>query len=383
MEFDREVLISGAGITRFGYYPDKPSFELAAEAILNSLDDAEMEWKDVQAAFCGSVYQGTGSGHQVIKEVGLTGIPIINIENACSSGASAFRLAYQAVATGMYDVVLALGFEKMPKGAIPSTAFRSWQLEMGFNVQPANYSLETLEYMQKYGATEEDFALVTVQERKNGSLNPNARMQKAVTVEEVLNSRLIADPLRLLHCCPLGDGAAGLILCSKDKVKAKSKAVSIECSVLTSGVYGEECYQNGSLGSVRFPFKESMVEMSAHQAWKASGYGPEDMDVIQVYDSMAPAFLKDIEELGFCPKGEAPRLLREGYFALDGKLPTNTDGGLISKGHPLGATGVAQIYEVVNQLRGTAGARQVKGAQLGLCHAMGAGPNSAVTILKK
>jgi acetyl-CoA acetyltransferase len=223
----REVVVAGIGTTQWGYYPEKESFDLAAEAILKVLEDAGMEWKDIQAAYAGSVYQGTGSGHQAIREIGLTGIPIVNIENACSSGASAFRLAYQAVETGIYDVVLVIGFEKMPKGAIPSTAFRPWQLKMGFNVQPANYALETLEYMQKYGATEEDFALVTVQERKNGVLNPNARFQEAVTLEEVLNSRMIASPLRLLHCCPLADGATAFVLSTREKAKAKSKAVTI------------------------------------------------------------------------------------------------------------------------------------------------------------
>lgn len=380
---NREVWIAGAGITKFGYYPEKDSYAIGAEAILNILSDSEMEWKDVQAVYCGSVYQGTGSGHQVIQEVGLNGVPIINVENACSSGASAFRLAYQAVATGIYDVVLAFGYEKMPKGPIPSTAFRPWQLEMGFNVQPANYALETIEYMQKYGATEEDFARVCVKNRKNGALNPNARFQKSVTIEEVMDSRVIATPLRLFNCCPMADGAAGFILSSKEKVKNKRKGFLVASSVLTSGVYGEEMYQCGIVSSVKYPAVEGIVEKSSREAYEAAGYGPEDMDLIQAYDSMSPGELWDIEKLGICPKGEAPRLLLEGVFDINGKIPVNTDGGLISRGHPLGATGCAQIYEIVLQLRGEAGARQVEGAKIGLSHAMGAGPNSAVTIIKK
>ncbi len=379
----REVVVAGIGTTKWGYYPDKASYELAADAIITALKDAEMGWNEIGAAFCGSVYQGTGSGHQGIMDVGLTGIPIVNVENACSSGASAFRLAYQMVAAGLYDVAIAVGFEKMPRGPIPSTAFRPWQLQMGFNVQPANYAMETLLYMEEYGATEEDLALVSVKNRKNGALNPNARFQKPVTVEEVMNSRLIADPLRLYHCCPLADGANAFILCVPEKLRVKSKAVTVACSVLTSGVYGEMGYQHGSTGSFKFPPKESIVELSARQAYELAGYGPADMDVVQAYDSMAPGELWDIEELGFCPKGDAPRLLREGVFNLDGQIPVNTDGGLISRGHPLGATGGGQIYEVVMQLRGHAGARQVKEAKIGLAHAMGAGPNSAITILKK
>lgn len=380
---NREVWIAGMGTTKWGYYPDQDSYEFGAKAIIDTLSDSGIDWKEVQAIFCGSVYQGTGSGHQVIREVGLTGAPILNIENACSSGASAFRLAHQAVSSGQYDVVLAFGFEKMPKGAIPSTAFRPWQLEMGFNVQPANYALETVEYMERYGATVEDFARVSVKNRKNGALNPNARFQKEVTLEEVLHSRMIATPLRLLNCCPLADGATAFILCTKGKIKDKRKAVEVVSSVLVSGVYGEEMYQSGLVSSVKFYPNEGIVEKSAREAFEQSGYGPEDMDVVQVYDSVTPGELWDLEKLGFCPRGEAPKLLREGVFDMNGRLPVNTDGGLTSRGHPLGATGCGQIYEIALQLRGGAGSRQVEGAKIGLCHAMGAGPNSSVTVLKK
>lgn len=210
----RDVAIAGVGLTRFDVYDGekgqayKEGYELGMEAVLHALDAANMEWKDVQAAFCGSVYQNTGSGHQAIDQIGMTGIPIVNVENACSSGASAFRLAYQSVATGLYDVVLAFGYEKMPRGFIRSTAWPVWQRQMGFNVQPANYAKETVRYMEETGATEVDFARVTVKNRKNGVLNPYARFQKEVTLEEVLSSRIVAKPLRLLNCCPLADGGA-------------------------------------------------------------------------------------------------------------------------------------------------------------------------------
>ncbi|RJQ28173.1 MAG: thiolase family protein [Peptococcaceae bacterium] len=379
----REVVIAGAGITKWGFYENAEWYDFGSEAILAALNDAGMEWKDVQAAFCGSVYQGTGSGHQAIKEVGLTGIPIINVENACSSCASAFRLAYQMVAAEIYDVVIAVGMEKMPRGPIPSTAFRPWELKLGFNVQPANYALTTLQYMKETGATIEDFSLVAVKNRKNGALNPNARFQKPVTLEEVMNSRLVAAPLRLLHCCPLADGASAFILCSRDKLKSKTRAVTVAASVLTSGVYGEEYPPADIIKSLKYSPSEGMTELSARQAYEVAGCGPEDIDVVQAYDSMSPGELWDLEELGFCKPGEAPKLLREGMFDLEGRLPVNTDGGLMSRGHPLGATGGGQIYEIVLQLRGEAGPRQVKDAKVGLAHAMGAGPNSAVTILKR
>jgi acetyl-CoA acetyltransferase len=249
---------------------------------------------------------------------------------------------------------------------------------MGFNVQPASYAMGTVRYMEETGATEEDFARVTVKNRKNGALNPNARFQKPVTIEEVLASRIVAKPLRLLHSCPLADGGTAVILCSKKKLKSKTKMVSVAASVLSSGTYGH-MYGGGSV-KIQTP---DHIEVSMKQAREMSGYGPKEMHVVQAYDTMAPAELWDLEKMGFCGKGEAPRLLREGYFNLNGKLPVNTDGGLMSRGHPLGATALAQIIEIYRQIREEAGPRQVPGAKIGLAHAMGAGPNSAVVILKR
>jgi acetyl-CoA acetyltransferase len=379
----REVFIAGVGMTKFDIYdgqkgrPLKEFYDLGSEAILLALRDAGLAWKDIQEAFCASVYCGTASGHQTIEKIGMTGIPIVNVENACSSGSSAFRLAYQAVAAELYDAVLVAGFETSPRGFIKSTAWPEWQRRMGFNVQPAAYAMSTVRYMEETGATEEDFARVTVKNRKNGTLNPQARFQKAVTLEEVLASRMVAKPLRLLHACPLADGGAAVILCSREKLRFRDKRVRVAASILTSGTYG---HVHGG-GSVRIHTPHT-VEMSMNQAWEMSGYGPQDMDVVQAYDTMSPGELWDLEKMGFCGKGEAPRLLREGYFDLTGRLPVNTDGGLMSRGHPLGATALAQIIELYRQIRGEAGLRQVPGAKIGLAHAMGAGPNSSVTILK-
>lgn len=375
----RSVAVAGIGLVKFKRYTDQETYDFGSEAILNALKDAGMEWREVQAAFCGSVYQGTGAGHQVIKEIGLTGIPIVNIENACSSGASAFRLAYQSVAAEIYDIVLAVGFEKLPRGPIPSTAFRPYELKMGFNLQPGNYANETVRYMAETGATVEDFALVTVKNRGNGALNPNAYFQTPVTLEEVMSSRIIAYPLRLLHCCPICDGAAAIILCSTNKLKSRSQVVTVAASVLATGIYGGAT----PVKSLKFPPELDIVQLSAKEAYENAGYGPEDIDVVEAYDTMASSELWNLEKLGFCKKGEAPKLLKEGAFNLDGKLPVNTAGGLMSRGHPLGATAAAQICEIVLQLRGQAGQRQVAGVRVGLTHARGAGPNSAITILKK
>jgi acetyl-CoA acetyltransferase len=387
----REVTIAGVGLTRFDVYDGekgralKEGYELGTEAIWNALQDADMEWKHIQAAFCGTVYQDTGSGHQSINQIGMTGIPIVNVENACSSGASAFRLAYHYIATELYDIVLAFGYEKMPRGFIKSTAWPLWQRYMGFNVQPANYAKGAVRYMEETGATEEDFARVTVKNRRNGVLNPCARFQKEVTLEEVLSSRMIAKPMRLLHCCPLADGGAAIVLCSKDKLRSKGKAVTVAASILNGGIYGSDTGRGGSIyggGSVKI--HDEVVELSAKQAWEVSGYSPEDIDVVEAYDTMAPGELWDLELMGLVKKGEAPHLLREGVFDINGRLPVNTDGGLMSRGHPLGATAGAQIIEIYKQLRGEAGPRQVPGnPKIGLAHAMGAGPNSAITILRR
>jgi len=373
----RKVMIAGVGLTRFDRYDGEKGresreyYDLGSEAIITALKDADMQWPEIQGAFCGSVYCGTGSGHSVIEKVGLTGIPIVNVENACSSGISALRLAYQLVGSGVYDILIAMGFESMPRGPIKSTAWPLWERLMGFNLQPASYAMRALRYMEETGATEEDFARVTVKNRKNGTLNPNARFQKEVTMEEVMESRPIASPLRFLHACPLADGGAAMIVCSEDKLKNKEKAVSIEAAVLTSGTYNSARVSN-----------PEPVPLSAQQAFEMAGVGPEDMDVVQAYDTMSPGELWDLELLGFCKKGEAPGLLRDGYFDIHGQLPVNTDGGLMSRGHPLGATAIAQCIEIYQQIRGEAGPRQVPNAKIGLAHAMGAGPNSGVVILK-
>jgi acetyl-CoA acetyltransferase len=381
MRGGRKVVIAGTGLTRFVKHEEgKDYWDYGSEAILKALESSDMQWREIQAAFCGSVYTDTGSGHRTLGEIGMQGIPIVNVENACSSGASAFRLAYQSVATEIYEIVLVCGFDRVPKqGFLPSNFWPEWERYMGFNVQPANYALKAVRYMEEAGATEKDFARVTVKNRRNGVLNPFALFQKEVSIEEVLNSRLVAAPLRLLNCCPLAQGGAAVILCSKNKLKSKNKVITVVASVLTSGTYGAYTISGDSV-KIHNP---NLVEVATQQAWEMSGDGPEDIDVVQAYDTTSPSELFTLELLGFCKKGEAVHMLREGVFDLGGKLPVNTDGGLLSRGHPLGATGLAQIIEIVSQLQQDAGKRQVAGARVGLAHSMGAGPNSSITILRR
>jgi len=383
----REVVIAGASIVKFGRHDGrkgrqyKSVEDLGREVIVKVLKDADMEWKDIQAAFCGNVYAGMASGHRAAALVGLTGIPIVNVEDACSSSTAALRLAYQEVAFGLYDVVLAFGMEKTEPGLLEDTSTPEWQRYLGVNVFPAWYAMEAVRYMEDYGAIEEDIARTAVLERNNATLNPNAMFfGRKVTLEEVCESRYVAKPLRLLMCCANADGASAAIVCSKDKLKSKDKVVTIAASVHATGTYGTHPPGGGSI-LIKNP---TCIEISAKQAWEMSGYGPEDMDVIQAYGAMSSGVLVATEDMGFCSRGEFPRLLKEGVFNINGRIPLNTDGGLVGRGHPLGATGLAQVHEIYRQIRGEAEPRQVPGEpKIGLSHTEGTGPNSVITILKR
>ncbi len=380
----REVAVAGVAMTPFRVYdgrkgrPLKQFYELGEEAIIQVLNNSGMELKDIQAAFGGSVYCGAAVTHQCLKRIGAYGIPVVNVENACSTSTSAFRLAYQSVATGLYDIVLAMGVEKVPPGLIENPAVPIWQRMLGVDNVPAQGTQKIRKYMADYGATEEDFARIVVMERKHANLYPNAFFygKGEVTMEEVINSMLIVSPLRLLMMCPGGDGATAAILCSKNKLKAKNKVVTVAAAVHSTDPYGtnEEV-------SIRAK-NPNMFEIAAKQAWKDSGMGPGDIDVLQVHEPYASVMITDIEEMGFVKKGEFTHLFKEGYFDIGGKLPVNTDGGMIGRSHPLGASGIAEIYEIYNQLRGDAGPRQVEGAKIGMIQSAGAGENCVIIVLK-
>ena len=383
----REVAIAGIGLAKFGRYdgkkgrPRKLYSELGGEAITKALKYANMEWKEIEAAFGGTYYGGLGGTHQCVARVGLTGIPIANVYSGHSSEA-AVRLAYTRVALGVHDVVLAVGAETLPSGFLDNQAMPAWMRVMGLDVLPAEAACRAVRYMEDYGATVDDFARVTVMERKNGVLNPNAMFQQEVRQEEVLRSRMIASPLTLLMNCANSDGAAAVIVCGKNRLKSKKKAVTIASVVQTSATYGTTP-SGGSLSVSAKVKNPDSVELAAKQIWETSGYGPEDMDVIQVYDPFSPTFLWNIEKCGFCKRGEAPQLLNEGYFEIGGRLPANTDGGIMGRGHPTGATGIAQIAEIFCQLREEAGPRQVAGARVGFAQGGGPGPQAVLSILKR
>ena len=382
----REVAIAGVGLVKFGRYdgkkgrPYKEIYELGAEAIVKALDYADMQWKDIQVAYGASMYGGLAVPNQCTSRLGMSGIPITALEGACSSSQQAMRQAYYDVGNGLYDVALTFGTEKIPPGLIADTLSPVWMLMMGFNL-PGSYGMKTRKYMEENGITEEDMAKVSVMERKNAIINPNAfwYKQNEISVEEVLNSREIATPIRLLMACANADGASAAIICSKDKLKSKSKMVQIVASAHATSTYGYDNLGN----SIHEKLYPDCTELACKQVWEQSGYGPEDMDVIQLYEAMSPAFLWDAADCGFCKPGEAGKLVKEGYFNIDGKKPANTDGGLIGRGHPTGATALAQIIELFLQLREEAGPRQVPGAKIGFVHCAGGGPNGVCHILKR
>lgn len=362
----REVSVVGVGITPFAKYRDKSLAEIGWPAVKAAIEDAGVAKKDIEAAYCGSALGGMMSGQRVLKQLGITGLPITNIENACSSSSSAFRQAYIAVAAGVYDVVLVLGVEKLTKfggGTLPLEK-EDFEVTHGL-VMPALYGMRARRYMHNYGLTEEQLAGVAVKAHKHGALNPEAQFRNEVTLKEVMEAREIAEPFTLLHCCPSGDGASAVVIASAEKARQyTSKPVRVACSEVNSGKY---------MTGFRDMTTPEITVRGAKQAYEEAGIGPGDVDVAEVHDAFTIAELLYYEALGFCDKGEAAKLLDDGETSLGGRIPVNPSGGLLSKGHPIGATGTAQIAEVVRQLRGQCGDRQVEGAKVGLTHCTGGG----------
>jgi benzoylsuccinyl-CoA thiolase BbsB subunit len=353
----REVVVLGAGLHRFGRFPDKSLQDLGREAIKNALDDASVPFRDIEVAYVGRVLAGMGAGLSVVSEMGQTGIPVINIEMACGSSTSAFREAYLAVASGIYDTALVVGFEKMQRGMLQVSESTSFQTVMGLAVMPASYALQARRYMHDHGATPEMFAQVSVKSHKNGALNPYAQYQKEVTLEEVLASRPIADPVTLLQCSPTTDGAAAVVICAKEKA---AKYTARRLMTVAGWATGSGKYEKHDEGGGDDEANAGEVGRLAQKAYERAGIGPEDVHVTQVHDAFAPGEIFMIEGLGLVPTGEGARAVWEGRTAIDGDIPVNTDGGLLSRGHPIGATGAAMVTEIFRQLTGEAGARQVR-----------------------
>ena len=376
---ERAVVVAGVGLHPFGRFPDKNLATLALDATLPALKDANVGWRDIQVAYFGHVYyHGMSVGETALAKLGLSGIPIINVENACSSGSTAFWQAYWSIASGVFDLALVFGAEKVPRGPVTVTAQSSPDRYIGGDHMMAGYALRMRRYMSETGASEAAIAQVSVKASQNAAHNPYAHRSQVRTLEHVLESRKIADPLTLFQCCPTSEGAAAVVLCAGDSLTRfgidKSRAVRIAAAVLKSGSY------NGR-GSDHSAFSPYRTAPAALEAYEMSGLGPEEIDLAQVHDAATIGELQQLESLSLFPFGEAWRATAEGRTALSGDVPTNTDGGLLAMGHPFGATGIRMVHETVTQLRGEAGLRQVKDARVGIAQCSGAGDVTTVHVL--
>ena len=382
----RKVVALGVGMTKFGKFPDLPVEQLGRDAVWAAMKDAGIRPKDIQVAYLGNLTEGRETGHiscvaqEILRGIGVRGIPTTRVENACASGSTAIREAWLAVGSGLYDLALAVGVEKLT-GRGPAPLARTGDTLEGIAgfAPPGMWAMRARRHMEQYGTTVEQMARVAVKNRRHGRLNPRAQYPKEVTVEEVRSSPMICSPLTMLDSCPTTDGGAAAILCSEEMAKRyTTRMIYVAAAALQSGTY--ESTRNIAVNEIE--------KRASRQAYEWAGIGPEDLDFAEVHDCFTIAEIVRTENLGFCKEGEGGRLAEEGVTALGGKLPVNPSGGLLCKGHPIGATGVAQVAELVWQLREEAGERQVKGAKVGLAHCSGGfiaqdTGASAVIILKR
>ncbi len=401
------AIVGGVGMTRFGKHLDRSLRSLAAEAINQALQDAGIEASQVQAAFMGNAASAiiTGqvcvSGQIALREVGIGKVPIFNVENACATASSAFYLAASQIASGAYDVVLACGYEKLfhPDKAKSFSVFsgssdveRMDELiasmdrkmrEVGLNPDLAGagadrsvfmdiYAATAIAHMQKFGTTREHFAMVSAKNSYHGSLNPRAQFRDAVTVEQVLASREISYPLTLPMCSPIGDGAAAIILLSEKKARelGLTNPVRVLASAFLTG------WDFGPGESEHTVFRNVIS-----QAYEEAGVGPHDLSCVELHDASAPSEIIHTELLGLCEEGGGGALVESGVTRIGGRIPVNPSGGLLRKGHPIGATGIAQLVELTEQLQGRAGPRQIENARIGLAENGGGFVKDSVAAL--
>ena len=372
----------GAGMIKFGRFPEKSVQELAAQACLLASKDAGITMKEVEILVSGNLYQSNAMiGQRIMKEIGQTGIPVINVANACATGSTAYREAYMSVASGAYDVAMAVGSEQMGKmgllgGGGASSGGISPEGIVGSGLMPAVFGQAGVEHMRNHGTTQEQFAKIAVKNHKHSVHNPYAQYQKEMDLDEVMHARTVAWPNTLYMCCPTGDGAAAAVLTSMEKAKQyTSQPIKVAASVLTSDPWTER--------DLSMPDINTLTKNAAKEAYETAGIGPEELSLVELHDCFATAELLHYENLGLCGEGDAGKLIDDGDTYVGGRIPVNASGGLLSKGHPLGATGVANICEVFWHLRGEAGGRQVEGAKVGLAHVIGLGSACTIHILQK
>ena len=377
-----DAYVVGVDMIKFGRFPEKTVPQLGSEAALLALDDCGLTIHDMQALYCGNLGQASGMvGQRILQEIGQTGIAVVNVSNACATGATAFREAWTSVKAGLYDLVLAVGVEQMGRGLLGGGGGgRGISKEglLGSGTMPAVFAEAGMEHSHHHGTTFEQFAKVSVKNHHHSTMNPKAMYQIETPLDVVMNSEMISYPNTKLMCSVNVDGSAAAVIASEKKARElglMDRAVKVRASVLTSDPWQER--------DLVMPDVNSCTRTAAATAYEMAGLGPDDVDLVELHDCFATAEILHYENLGLCKDGDAGRLIDEGEVQLGGRVPVNVSGGLLSKGHPLGATGIANIYEVSTHLRGEAGKRQVEGARIGLTHVIGLGSACGIHILEK
>ncbi len=386
----RKVAVIGVGMHPYGKWNDREPKALARTAISGALESAGLSWNDLGSAWCGHTSLGMTAGARLFAPLGRTGLSITNVENASATGSYAFRGAYMDVASGEFDVALALGIDMLPRRdgrPAPSgggSSARSEPPDGGKATEEAKparpptgpmlkFAADARAHMQKYGTTLDQLAQVSVKQHFNGARNPNAQYQKEVTLAEVHAAREVAAPLTVLHCCPFGDGAAAAIVASEDVVRRLGvlEPVWVATSVSQSTLEAE-------------PELTELTARTAREAYRRSGIGPHELGMIELHDAATIEEIQYAEALGLCPEGQGGKLVEDGATALTGRIPINSSGGLLAMGHPFGPTGLGQIAEIFWQLRAAAGNRQIPARPLtGLAHMVGLGGTCIVHIFKR
>jgi acetyl-CoA acetyltransferase len=373
----RKVAVIGVGLHPYGKFNDKKPKELAATAITGALTSAGLAWKDVQSAFVGHINLGMTAGARLLEPIGQTGLSITNVENASASGSYAFRGAYFDVASGEFDIALALGVDMLPrrepKPAAPKPVEGSESKPRPASGPMLKFAQDAQAHMKKYGTTLDQLAQVSVKQHHNAARNPFAQYQEEVTLEQVHNARMVADPLTVLHCCPMGDGAAAAILVSEAVVKRLGIKHPIWISASVSQSVRAET-----------PELTELTASTAREAYKRAGIGPDDLGLVELHDAATIEEIMYVESLGLCEEGQGGKLIEQGATEITGRIPVNTSGGLLAMGHPFGPTGIGQVAEIFWQLRGEAGKRQIPTPpKVGLAHMIGLGGTCIVHVLQR
>ncbi|MYF50195.1 MAG: thiolase family protein [Gammaproteobacteria bacterium] len=377
-----DVAIIGIGIHPFGRTEGVTGLEQGVHAAREALKDVGLDWNDMEFAYGGS--SAAGNADSMVSKLGLTGLQFINVSNGCATGGSALQSAYMAIQSGMFDIGMAVGFDKHPRGAFTvnpeASGLGKWYGDIGMALTPQFFGMKIQRYMHEYDISEDTLIRVAVKNFKNGAKNPNAWRRNAFSYDDVAQSQMVCHPLRKYMFCSPAEGGCAMILCRADKAKQyTSNPVFLKAVAVKTRQFGSFEVFSQSQALERAP---APTVQASTAAFEMAGIGPEDIDVAQLQDTESGAEIMHMAENGFCADGDQEQWLREGYTEIDGRLPVNTDGGCLANGEPVGASGLRQVYEICLQLRGEAGERQVpNNPKTGYTHVYGAPGLSGVTIM--